>query len=86
MCGCFGDDLHVWWFWPKQCNVNPFKGPATCGHFDQNSVAILLVILMCGRLAVLTKRAVAILVVAVLVAAGFVAILVVPILEWNRFY
>ena len=29
--------------------VNPFNAdPATCGHFDQNRVALLLVIVMCG--------------------------------------
>ena len=40
---------------------------------------------MCDRQAILTKRAVTILVMAVLVATGFVAILGVAILEWNHF-
>ena len=40
---------------------------------------------MCDRLAILTKRAVTILVMAVLVTTGFVAILGVVVLEWNHF-
>ena len=41
-CGRFGGNPYVWWFWPKECNINPFNGdPAICGPFDQNSVAVL---------------------------------------------
>ena len=58
---------------------------AIYGHFAQNSVDILVLILMCGRLAVLTKRIVAILVVPILIVTGVVSILGVAILEWNRF-
>ena len=41
---------------------------------------------MCDRLAILTKRAVIILVMAVLVETGFVATLGVAILEWNLLF
>ena len=40
---------------------------------------------MCDRVTILTKWAVTILVMAVLVVTGFVAILRVAILEWNHF-
>ena len=60
-----------------------------CGHVGGNphmwwfwTKTLLIVILL--HVAILTKRAVAILVVAVLVATGFVAILGVSILEWNQ--
>ena len=33
----------------RSCNVSPFHGdPATCSHFDQTSVTVLVVSLMCG--------------------------------------
>ena len=80
MCGCLSGNLDVWCFCSKASNVNSFNG-----DFDQNRVAVLLVNLMCGRLAVLTKRAAAILVVAALAATGILAILGVSFLEWNRF-
>ena len=71
-----------------------------CDGFDQKSVtltllmAILIYLLtkivwslwpMCDRLAILTKRAVTILVMAVSEPTGFVAILGVAVLEWNHF-
>ena len=71
-----------------------------CDGFDQKSetltllIAILIYLLtkivwslwpMCDRLAILTKRAVTILVMDVSVPTGFVAILGVAVLEWNHF-
>ena len=66
MCGFFGGNPYEWWFRPKGCNVNSYIGdPAICGLCDQNSMVILVVILMCDRLVVLGKRAVTILVMVV---------------------
>ena len=40
----------MWWFWPKECNINPFNGdPALCGPFDQNSVAVVANVVPTGQ-------------------------------------
>ena len=81
-------------------NVNPFHGdPATCSHFDQTSLAVLVVSLMCGRfdqngVTVLVvvlicgnfdQRSCGLLVVAILVATSFVALVGVAFLGCGLF-
>ena len=85
MCGRFGGNLHVWWFWPKECNIDPFNGdPAICGPVDHISVAVLDNVWPTGHF---DRKACDHFGYGCfgLVATGFMAILGVAIWEWNYF-